>query len=185
MSHPTRFVLVLGVFLCVILVPWAIRSLLDLGGKPKEVGITVRYQIKPMMQAIFWGIALAGLAAVWSGIDHIRTNRIGSGLPLILIGVAGMGLLVMGRYEIILDQTGIHSRSPFSGETEIVWNDLSHVERLYNRRAVTTTYFIRSNTGTTIAVGDSSFDVADLLSRIEKHRVLPEHPYKRRRWYGG
>src|SRR5216683_1404605 len=113
MSQATSkgIVLAAAVFACVILIPWAIKSLF-------------------------------GLAAVWSGLGDVRNDRIASGLLLIVIGVAGMGLLVMGQSEIILDQVGIHSRSPFFGENVIAWNDPSHFERFYNGRAVTTMYFI-------------------------------------------
>lgn len=187
MFHPTPkgIVLAAAVFLCVILIPWAIKSLFSLGGEPKESGATVHYRIKPMMLAIFWMIALAGLAAIWSGVGDVRSDHIAPGFFLIVIGVAGIGLVIMGQNEIILDQVGIHSRSPFFGETVIAWNDLSHFERFYNSRAVTTTYFFRSKTGTSIGAGDSSFDTADLLRRIQTHHALEEQPYKRRKWYGG
>jgi hypothetical protein len=161
------------------------RSLFDLGGAPEESGATVHYRIKPMMGITLWIIALAGLVAVWSGVGDIRNNHVASGILLIVIGIAAMALMMMGQCEVILDQIGIRCRSLICRETVIAWDDLSHFERFYNVRAVTTTYFIRSKTGTTIGIGDSSFDVANLLRRIEMRHALPERPYKRKRWYGG
>ena len=179
MSAALRYIAVVAL---VILIPWAAKKLFVLGGTPKEMGATMRYRMKPARSLLLWIFVLVGLTAVWSGISN---NHIGFGLIYIVLGVGCIGLLTLAQHEIILDQTGIRDNSLICGETSIAWDDLSHFERLYNPRSDTHTYFIRSKTGTTIAMGESSFDTSDLFRRIEKHRILRELPYKRRKWYGG
>jgi len=177
---------ILIVGLIVWFVPGSFAKLSSFGGSPEETGTTVLYRLKPMMRFFLLAFAVAGIAAIWSGIQDVFHGAAVYGVIWITVGVAAVVLTVMAiGHEIILDEHGIHSRSAICRETAIAWNDLSHVERFYNTRSVTTYYYIRSSQGTTITVGDSSFDTKDLLQRIRNRHPLPERSYQRKRWYGG
>jgi len=183
-TNPVFAILIVG--LIVLFVPWSFAKLFSIGGSPEETGTTVHYRLKPVMRFLLLAFAVAGIAGLWSGVQGIRHGSTSYGIIWIVIGAAAIAMtsISIGR-EIILDGQGIHSHSAVCRETTIAWNDLSHVEKLYNRRSVTINYYIRSSQGTTIAVGDSSFNTSDLLQRIRTRHPLPERPYQRRKWYGG
>jgi hypothetical protein len=165
-------------------VPWSLAKLLSLGGSPEETGTKVRYRLRPGMRFILLVVAGTGLASLCYGIQDIRRGIVASGVIMTVIGLTAIALPSMAaRSELTLDEDGLHSRSAICSEQAILWNDLSHVEKLYNYRMGTNRYYIRSSQGTTIVVGDSSFDTSDLLQRIRHRRSLPERAYKRKAWY--
>lgn len=169
----------------VVMVPWASRFLLIIGGKSRSLGGSTRYRMKPAMRGLLSIGGLLGIVAVWSGIEHTLGKDFLWGLLYIGIGAVCLAALVMITSEITLDECGIHFRMFLYAETLIEWDDLSHFERFYNGRAVTTTLYIRSKSGKTIGAGDTSFDTAGLLREINSRHLLNEEPYKRRHWYGG
>jgi hypothetical protein len=179
------FILLVLSGLAACLISWVFWLFFRFGGVPEERGLSIHYRLKPMMRFLLMVLACAGIAGLWFG-----TRQLLHGLPVglisICLGVIAIAMVVMtAGHEIILDEQGIRSRSAICQDKIIAWNDLTHVEKLYNTRAVTNNYYFRSSQGITIVVGDSSFDASDLLQRIRARRPLSEQPYKRRKWYGG
>lgn len=167
-------------------VSWGFQLLASLGGTPEQNGSTVHYRYKPIMRLMLFVIAAAGCAGLWVGIDDIRKSSYTPGIILVCVGISTTTLIAMAvGGEIVIDDQGIHSRTAICSKQVIPWNDLSHVERFNNTRALTTNYYLRSYNGTTIVVGDSSFDTGDMLRRIRSRHPLPERLYQRRKWYGG
>lgn len=169
----------------VVVAPGAIRRLLVLGGQSQSLGGSIKFQLKPAMRGLLSIGGTLGIVAVWSGIEHALEKDFIWGLIYIAIGAVCLAALVMITSEITIDDFGIHFRMFLYAETLIEWDDLSHFERFYNGRAVTTTLFIRSKSGKSIGAGDTSFDTVSLLREINSRHPLHEEPYKRRHWYGG
>jgi hypothetical protein len=169
----------------VVMLPWASRRLLVIGGKSQNLGASTRYQLKPVMRGLLSIGGLLGIVEVRSGIEHSLQKDSLWGPLYIGIGAICLAALVMITSEITLDEVGIHFRMFLYAETLIEWDDLSHFERFYNGRAVTTTLYIRGKSGRTIGAGDTSFDTVGLLREINSRHLLHEEPYRRRHWYGG
>ena len=105
MAHPTArgIASAAAVFIALIFFLWGFQRLLALGGTPEQRGMTTHYRLEPMIRIFFWTIMLAGVAAIWSGTTDLRSNRVGSGITLIIIGVIaaiGGGIGILGQYEI-------------------------------------------------------------------------------------
>jgi len=169
----------------VVMVPWASRRLLVVGGKSNTLGSSTKYKLKPVMRGLLSISGLLGIVAISAGTERSLEGDFFWGLLYVAIGAVCLGALVTITSEIAVDQFGVHFRMLLRAETLIEWDDLSHFERFYNGRAVTTTFFIRSKSGKTIAAGDTSFDTAGLPREINSRHLLHEEPYKRRHWYGG
>jgi hypothetical protein len=166
------------------LISWLFKRLFRFDAAPEERGLSTHYRFKPMMRFLLATLACTGIAGLWFGTRQSLHGTTAPGVISICLGIAAIAMVIMTTgHEIILDEQGIHSHSLICPDNLIAWADLSHVEKFYNTRAVTTNYYIRSTKDTTITIGDS-FNVDDLLRRIRVRHPLPERPYKRRRWYG-
>lgn len=86
---------------------------------------------------------------------------------------------------LVLDEAGLRYHRPWRKDMAIPWPDFVHYEVLNNPRAATSTYYLRSRTGVTIPIADTSHNIADIIVRIQARRPFPEQPYQRRAWYGG
>ncbi len=180
-----RVVIGFTILVLALLVPSLSRYLFLIGGTPRTGGNIVRYRMRPVIRTLFVGAFLVDLAVVRAGVRNIMTGEYFLEVLFLVLGLACLAFWPLGACEILLDDVGLRLRSMVWRESKIVWSDIDHVERPYNYRASTNTFYIRGKSGVVIVAGDTSFDTTDLIQRIRQRVPMYERPYKRRHWYVG
>jgi hypothetical protein len=176
---PTKDFLATAIVFTVIHLGWvAFNRLYYIGGTAVEEATSFHYRLRPLTNLTLWLVAAVAIVLMLAG---SRDSKAGDDESCRLKFAIAGGLLVLSticRSEIIVDYTGIQKRRLLVRTTVIPWNDLNRVDKKKHRRSGSTTYYIRSVNGGTIAANDRFFNVEDLILRINATKSLHMQPYR-------
>jgi hypothetical protein len=140
---------------------------------------------KPIMRWIEPLFMLFGSGLIVNGARSFSVDD-NEWLWLILFGIAFSAITgFASNTHLWLDEQGMHYRSGVGSVQTIDWKSLDHYEvrSVSDSEGVTYYYDFYSDSGGSISISKSSYNMDSLLAKVAAHADVPERPYKKKSWF--
>jgi hypothetical protein len=171
------------IFIAIWFLVWAFYRVMSMGGRPTEDSGRTIYGLRPGMRVLSWaGVCLGGWLfwLCWLAIHNRNLPEAAIEVTFGLLCLAWGGFIL--STHMILDDIGLHYERWPRKVTTIRWDELDHFE--IGQQDSGSVFHFLSKSDERISVTAIAYDLQDMCNRISDRIDLPEHPYKRRRWYG-